>query len=520
MSRPDYDVSIVGYGPVGALAALLLAREGLRVSIHERSSEALSLPRAVGLDGETVRAFQRIGLGDEIAALLQPARDPDELWFTNSKREKLFGLTLSGDEGHNGWRDIAFFDQPELEAKLREFVAAEPRIDVALGDEVIAIEQSEERVALTLRDVDTDAQRRVTAAYVLGCDGASSFVRQTAGIEWTSLGYDQDWLVVDITIKPTANLPRVTMQVCDPERLTTYVCVKDPNRRWEIQLAEGDTREAMLDPHRIEELLLPWTPPDQYEIRRKAVYTFHAATADRWRDGRVLLAGDSAHQTPPFLGQGLNSGFRDAVNLGWKIPLVLSGLCGDALLDSYFDERDAHARDLVDWAVGIGKLMETLAAQEAGRPNPHPDASQRDGYGQGRTAPPLRSGVLMTEQAAQGHPIGHLLRQPRVRLRSGESLRFDALLGAGFAVVGRRREDLAIGSEASTVAKRLGMRFVDLEEIEAPEKGHRLDSAFEKSTAVLLRPDRIVFGAVDDETSLDDLILALGDKLSLESAGV
>jgi 3-(3-hydroxy-phenyl)propionate hydroxylase len=520
MSELDYDVSIVGYGPVAAFTALLLAQEGLRVSIHERSTDVLELPRAVGLDGESVRAFQRIGLGDEIASLLQPPRDPDELWFTNSKHEKLFGLQIPGVEGHQGWRDIAFFDQPELEASLRAFVAAESRIDVFLGEEAISIDASDSQVELALRDLATNSERTITAAYLLGCDGASSFVRHTLGFQWTSLGYDQDWLVVDIVAKPTAGLSLVTMQVCDPERLTTYVCVKDPFRRWEIQLGEGDTHEGMLEPRRIEELLRSWAPPDQYEIRRAAVYTFHAATAERWRDGRVLLAGDSAHQTPPFLGQGLNSGFRDAVNLGWKIPLVLSGLCDATLLDSYFDERDAHARDLVDWAVGIGKLMETLAAQEAGRPNPHPETSQRDGYGQGRSAPPLRSGVLMTEQAAQGYPIGHLLRQPRVRMRSGETLRFDELLGRGFAVVGRTRADLVVGSDAALVAKRIGLRFVDLEETDGPVEGNRFDLVLESSPAVILRPDRIVFGVVDDDHSLDDLIRALGEKLSLRSTAV
>ncbi|MCP5057996.1 MAG: bifunctional 3-(3-hydroxy-phenyl)propionate/3-hydroxycinnamic acid hydroxylase [bacterium] len=517
MTRFDCDVSIVGYGPVAALTALNLARAGLRISIHERSKEALELPRAVGLDGESVRSFQRIGLAEEIDALLQPPRNKDEVWFANSKHEKIFGIEIPPGEGHHGWRDMAFFDQPDLEAELRRLVGAEAGIDVFLGEEAVGIEQSDDRVIVSLRDVEADSVRRLTSSYLLGCDGAASFVRNHAKIEWTSLGYDQDWLVVDITTAPTNDLPMATMQVCDPERIHTYICVKDPNRRWEFQLVPGETREEMSKPERIDALLSSWLPRDQYEIRRAVVYQFHAATANRWRDGRVLLAGDAAHQTPPFLGQGLNAGFRDAMNLGWKLPLVLSGVCDDRLLDSYFDERDAHARDLVEWAVGIGKLMETLAAQEAGKPNPHPDSSQSDGYGQGRTAPPLRSGVLMMEQTKAGAPIGSHLRQPIVRSAAGDFVLFDELLGSGFAAVGRARADLELGPEAEGIAKRLSMRFVALDEIEAFKEGSGPDLVFGTSPAVIVRPDRVIFGVVDADTTLDDLVAALGKKLALRA---
>jgi 2-polyprenyl-6-methoxyphenol hydroxylase-like FAD-dependent oxidoreductase len=367
---PEVDVAIVGCGPVGAFSALLLAEAGLRVAILERCREPVVLPRAVGLDGESLRAFQRIGLGDAVDAILQPPREKDEVCFTDSRQRRLFGVEIP-HYGANGWRDVAFFDQPELEELLREQVARDDRIELCLGHEVVALEQSETGVVLRAVGPAADRPSELRASFVLGCDGASSFVRRAVGIDWLSLGYDQDWLVVDIVQGPEAELPPVTMQVCDPARLTTYVCVKDPNRRWEFQLLAGETREEMLRPEKIEELLRPWLPREHYEVRRSAVYQFHAATADRWREGRVFLAGDAAHQTPPFLGQGLNAGFRDAVNLGWKIPLVHSGACDVSLLDSYEAERDAHARDLVEWAVAVGRLMETLAAREAGEPAPH-----------------------------------------------------------------------------------------------------------------------------------------------------
>ena len=506
-----HDVAIVGFGPVGALTALELAHAGLRVLILERSSDPVELPRAVGLDGESVRAFQRIGFGDPVAGLCQPPREKDEVIFTNSRLEPLFGTEIPR-VGANGWRDVAFFDQPELEALLRRFVARSDRIDVRLGREVVAIDQDADEVRLRSTAVGEPSETEHRASFAIGCDGASSFVREALGVSWQSLGYDQDWLVVDVIQGPDANLPLATMQVCDPARLTTYVCVKDPNRRWEFQLLDGETREEMLRPEKIRELIAPWTTPEHYEIRRAAVYQFHAATADAWQLGRVFLAGDAAHQTPPFLGQGLNSGFRDAANLGWKIPLVLANVCDASLLRSYAVERDAHARDLVQWAVAIGQLMETLAAREAGLPDPYP-ADRNSGYGQGRTAPPLRDGVLVAEQCRGKHPVGQQLRQPTVRDSDGETCRVDALFGSGFCVIGRKQSDVRMGAEAAAVLERIGGRALGLEGLELVEG--EMDPLFDTYPTVVLRPDRYIFGVVDDLWDLDRLMIELGEKLAL-----
>ncbi len=513
VSIEKYDVAIVGYGPVGALLALELADSDLRVVILERSCEPVELPRAVGLDGESVRAFQRLGFGDLVAGICQPPREIDQVLFANSRREPIFGATMP-KVGEHGWRDVAFFDQPELEALLRELVAKDDRIDVLFGHEVKQIEQDRNGVELQSMCLDNGTEVQRLVSYAVGCDGASSFVREHLGIAWESLGYDQDWLVVDVTQGPDANLPLATMQVCDPERLTTYVCVKDPNRRWEFQLLEGETREEMLRPEKIQSLLDPWTARDNYEIRRAAVYQFHAATAGCWQVGRVFLAGDAAHQTPPFLGQGLNAGFRDAVNLGWKIPMVESGLCDARLLETYQRERDAHAKELVEWAVAIGRLMETLAAREAGKPDPYP-ADEGSGYGQRRTAPPLRGGVLMMEQCREKTvPIGCMLRQPSVRGDDGAVHRLDEVFGSSFTAVARKASDLVLGLEAEGVLERLGGRVVCLEDLVVVEG--ELDRVFDTHAALILRPDRYIFGVVDDDWNLDALVLELGRKMALK----
>jgi 3-(3-hydroxy-phenyl)propionate hydroxylase len=383
---------------------------------------------------------------------------------------------------------------------------------------VVALEQTEDEVVVRSDDGSAGAPTDTRASFAIGCDGASSFVRGALEIPWLSLGYDQDWLVVDIVLEPEADLPILTMQVCDPARLTTYVCVKDPNRRWEFQLLPGETRAEMLRPERIRELLDDWLPPEHYSVRRAAVYQFHAATAQRWREGRVFLAGDAAHQTPPFLGQGLNTGCRDVVNLAWKLCLVLDRSCGDELLDTYAAERDAHARDLVEWAVAIGKLMEAMAAIEAGKPPADPAAAdQSSGYGQGRTAPPLQGGVIMVEQQSEDSSTGHVLRQPTVRTPDGQECRLDELLGAGFAVVARDPEALVLSAASRAFLDRLGARMVSLQGIELVEGD--LDRLFVDHDVAIVRPDRYVFGTTDENWSLDALVAALERKLAVRASG-
>jgi len=506
-----FDVAIIGYGPVGALAALSLAEAGHSVLVLERSIEPTQLPRAVGLDGETLRAFQRFGLGDEINALCQPPRNPNRVEFVNSRHEVLFGLDVLA-YGPNGWPDILFFDQPEFEAEVRKIVATRDRIDIRLGHEVVAISQDAEGVSIRTAGGYGREEVEHRATFAIACDGASSFVRRAMGIGWQSLGYDQDWLVVDITQGPKAELPLTTMQVCDPARLTSYICVKDPNRRWEFQLVEGETPEEMLAPAKIRELLAPWTAPENYEIRRSAVYQFHAATADAWRVGRIFLAGDAAHQTPPFLGQGLNAGFRDAVNLGWKLPLVLAEVCGEKLLDTYAAERDGHARDLVERAVSVGKLMETFAAREAGLPDPHTAESigiKLDGP----IVPPMRGGVLVAEQTRDGSRVGGLLNQPTVRDANGVTQRLDQFLGRSFCVVGKTPGDLEMNSNSSALLRRLGGRAVALETLEVVEGS--LDALFDSHSAAVVRPDRYIFGVVDEAWDLDRLLSELEGMLSV-----
>ena len=519
-----YDVALIGLGPVGCCAAILLAEAGLRVVAIEREAEVYALPRAVNLDGEIIRAFQQVGRGQAVQDLMQTVRPDDRAGFANSKREWLFGQK-SRSFGRNGWQPGNMFDQPEVESYLRTEATEHENVDALIGFEMTNFEQQPDGVQVTHQPVGSDSRVTVTAQYLIACDGASSSVRKALGIGWQDLGYDHEWLVVDVVLKSGHTLDNSTVQVCDPDRIHTYVATKDPFRRWEFKMLPGETSAAMLRPETIHTLIDPWTPRDTYEIRRAAVYQFHAANADRWRAGRVFIAGDAAHQTPPFLGQGMNTGMRDAINLAWKLPLVVKGIAHEALLDTYFDERAAHAHDLVAWAVSIGQLMEHMAEQErCAREGLDPPATPSDlgssGYGQGREQPPIRAGVVMVEQVSDSGSAGHLFRQPIVRstglgARDDDQagVRFDDYMGHGFALVIKGEAQPALNAKSRDIMQRLGVKIVTLDGLEAIQ-GH-FDSVFEQYDAVMVRPDRLIFGHTSTQVSLDLLVLQLADQLAL-----
>ena len=410
------------------------------------------------------------------------------------------------------------FDQPELEGYLRETALSEADVSAHIGAEATAVADEDDRVVVEGLKLGSNETFALSVRYLIGCDGPSSFVRRSIGSRWQDLGYNHDWLVVDIATQPGHQLDYGTMQVCDPDRLSTYVCTKDPYRRWEFKLNPGESWDEMLEPERIQSLIDPWTPRGTYGIRRAAVYQFHAAVADEWRQGNVFIAGDAAHQTPPFLGQGMNAGMRDAINLAWKLPLVMSGDASPALLDTYQAERLAHATDLVDWAAAIGQLMEHLAAVEAaqrqGEPPPEvPARQQSSGYGQGREMPPLRDGVIMLDQLSDNGSTGYLFNQPMVRDGNGNELRLDDGLGPGFAVVARDADALKLSRASEDVLDRLNARRVALDGLEA-SRGN-FDRLFDQAAAAIVRPDRYVFGHTDENHRLDDLIARLARLMHL-----
>ncbi|WP_448615090.1 bifunctional 3-(3-hydroxy-phenyl)propionate/3-hydroxycinnamic acid hydroxylase [Modestobacter sp. URMC 112] len=469
-------VVVVGAGPVGVTAALLLARRGVDVLVLDRHSAPYPRPRAVHLDDESLRVLQDAGVADAFAAVSRPMAglrllDGDGRVLVEFRR----------GPGVHGWPQASMFTQPDLEALLRAGLAAEPRATLRGGVEVVGVDP-DGPVRLTVRDRATGAEEVLVADAVLGCDGANSTVRRLIGARMLDLGPAERWLVVDLVSAVPLDLWPGVVQVCDPGRPATLMPVAGDRYRAEFRLAEEESAAGLDLP-----ALLAGLGAAGAEVVRTAEYRYAAQVADRWRAGRVLLCGDAAHLTPPFIGQGLGLGLRDAHQVAWKLAAVLAG-ADDALLDTHQAERAPHARALVRLAVLVGRLM-TGGGAWAGVLRRGVLAAVRGLPGVSDFAltsrtPPLRPGRLVRRcRVAPGSPVGGLVPQPTVR-RGGVPVRLDDVLGAGWAV-------LTAGAPAPELPDAPDPRVLQVGpgpgQLDSPELARWL-----RGRAVLVRPDRIV----------------------------
>jgi len=481
----DVDVAIVGYGPTGAVLANLLGARGWRVALLDREPGLLNLPRAVHFDGEVMRIFQAAGIAADLLPHVRPSLG---MQYVNLAGQLMLERKPASGNGVHGWANNYLFHQPDLEQALRRGVARYPGVGQWLRHEVESVSQDDARATLRARDLASGAWRHLHAQWVVGCDGARSLVRDTLGCAQEDLGLHQSWLVVDVVLERDVDLPVATVQFCDPARPMTFVNVTGRRRRWEIMLMPGDDPQAMTQPDALWRLLSRWIRPGDATLVRHAAYTFHALMAERWRDRRLLIAGDSAHQTPPFLGQGMCAGIRDASNLAWKLDLVLRG--SDArLLDTYQSERGPHVREYIETAVRLGNIIQTTDPEVA---------AQRDRqFAQGGTqeivnlAPRLGPGCRTGAAWA-----GTIPGQPR--LSDGRML--DEALEHGFAVLSAND---AVTAPLSA-AQRAPLEALDAQWLEDPALEKWLATL--AATVVVLRPDRYVFGTAQTTGALVRLI--------------
>lgn len=403
-----HDVAIIGFGPVGALLANLLGQAGLRVGVFERDTAIHPLPRAVHFDGEVMRIFQSVGLAARIAAAARSSSKG--MHFVNAGGRALMVRRGIDGPGPHGWAGNWYFHQPELEAILREGVARFPNVEVHLGRDIADIGE-------------------IDARYIVGCDGARSLVRRAIGSRQRDLGLHQPWLVVDLLCDPASSrvtaLPDHTVQLCDPARPMTVVHVGGKRRRWEIMLMPGDDPARLTEPGVFWPMMARWLGPDDAVLERAAVYTFHSVVQEGWRKGRLMLAGDACHQTPPFLGQGMCAGMRDASNLAWKLATVLKGDADQTLLDTYESERLPHVRAFIELAVKLGAvLQETDPAAATARDRRFEAGAETFDFPQPQLGPGFRDDGPS--------PVGTIFPQPR--LTDGRLM--DEAIGQRFAIVG------------------------------------------------------------------------------------
>lgn len=462
------DVAIVGYGPTGATLANLLTECGVRVAVIEREEAMYHLPRAVHFDGETMRVFQTVGVAD---ALSEKVHINPGMKFVDPGGNLLLDWPRPQEIGPQGWHASFRLHQPDLETLLREKLASRANAKILTGTKVLSLAENANTVTL---DCEADNGRAVTvhANYVVGCDGARSLVRGAIGSGMDDLGFEERWLVVDVLLKrDRPDLGDHSVQFCDPIRPMTYCRSPANRRRWEITVLDGETDAQVTDPARIWTFLAPWITPAGADLERSAVYTFRSAVAETWRRGRVMIAGDAAHLTPPFMGQGMCAGIRDAANLAWKLALVVQGRADSALLDSYQQERDPNVRAYIETAMRLGGLINTVDRDTA--------LAQAEVTGSGSArmasiAPPLGPSDLGGSNRPHGPHVGHLFPQPH--LNDG-ALMDDRI---GYAPVLILRAPLAVAAS--------GVQTLDA--ITHPNLTPALD-AF-GAQGVLIRPDRYI----------------------------
>ena len=479
----QFDVAIVGYGPAGATLAHLLGQCGLKTLVLERESTHYHLPRAVHFDAEVMRVFQWIGIADEMEPLTH--RHPG-MKFVAPDGTLLLDWPRPQGEGPHGWRANFRFHQPDLEALLRDHLARRPEVVIRTRCDVFHVEDTGDLVTLRYEDTSRGKVERVQAKYVVGCDGARSLIRRYIEGGMEDYGFHERWLVVDVILKKDVpELGDHSIQYCVPERPATYVRTPGLRRRWEITVKPDEDSTEISKPERVWELLSDWISPEQAELERTAVYTFHSLVAEDWRKGRLLLAGDACHQTPPFMGQGMCAGTRDVANLYWKLALICQGkVTGEAaenLLDTYESERKPNAREYIKTAVRLGGLINTAGTDEALR------AALPSANGSARMesiAPPIGPGLGIGEKS------GRLFGQPR--LNDGRLI--DDVYRHRFVIVAE--DELAADLHLLD-----GVALVTTSVSNAADHLAKLGAS-----ATVLRPDRHTLGSADTREDLVALL--------------
>jgi 3-(3-hydroxy-phenyl)propionate hydroxylase len=482
----ETDVVIVGYGPVGATLANLLGLRGIRTLLLEREASVYHLPRAVHFDDEVMRVFETAGLSATIepGVILSPG-----MLFIDRDGRLLVDWSRPADTTAQGWPPSFRFHQPTLEQILRDGLAHRPCVSAMTRCDVFALDEDDDGVLVRFEDLTSGRLLGCRAKYVVGCDGARSLVRRFMGAELDDLGFHERWLVLDFLLsRPRPDLGDYSVQFCDSVRPATYVRGVGDRRRWEITLLPHEESQLMTAPERIWPLLSRWVTPQDGAIERAAVYTFHSVVAECWRRGRLLLAGDSAHQTPPFLGQGMCAGIRDASNLAWKLADVVAGRASDRLLDSYERERSPHVREYIERAVRLGGIINTRNTADAlsslGRKGDEPIKFSS-------AKPRLGPGLWICDDES----AGRLAPQPLLHCGS----KLDQIVGYEFALLAAPAFLRTLSPKAKAALQDNRVRVVD-----DPALHDWLDA--NHTTAAIVRPDRYVLGTAACEGRLMELL--------------
>jgi 3-(3-hydroxy-phenyl)propionate hydroxylase/flavoprotein hydroxylase len=501
-----YDVAVVGYGPVGMVTAALLGRAGHRVAVVERYPTLYNLPRAAIFDDETMRTFARLGIAERLLPLVHAQQNYE---WRNGNGELLIEHEFSA-VGRSGWAEWYMMYQPDLEDALDATCRALPNVHVRQGGGVTGYQQDDAAVRVLV-----DGAPNVTARYVVACDGGHSFTRQWLGIEQDDYGFSEPWMVCDFRLTAAVTLP-MARQVCDPGQPISIISLGPKHHRFSFMLDSEEAFATESEPARVWHRVREFLDERHAELIRLATYTFRSRIAHRWRAGRILLAGDAAHQMPPFLGQGMCSGVRDAQNLSFKLDRLLRGESAESILDSYQSEREPHVRAVVEKGIELGRVQTTrdpaaaaardarlIGARQARR---KPDKMRFPGIGPGLVA-------------ADTPGAGLLVPQGMVSAGAGPA-RFDEVAGYGFTILVDARSDGFATATVAEAAAQIGARVWHIGARAGSDAVIDLDGAYRAwfdevgCRAAVVRPDHYVYGTASSASELAELSRRLRDALS------
>jgi 2-polyprenyl-6-methoxyphenol hydroxylase-like FAD-dependent oxidoreductase len=486
-----FDVAVVGYGPVGMACAALLGRAGHSVVVLERYATLYNLPRAAIFDDETMRTFAKL---DVTPRLLPKIHASPSYEWRNAEGELLIEHEFSL-RGRSAWAEWYEMYQPDLEEALDRSARSSGNVDVRFESTVDRYDQNADGVTLHLSD-----GRSVEAAYVIAADGGNGRTRDLLGVTLTDYGFSEPWMVCDFELTADVDIPRA-MQVCDPAQPVSVISLGPRHHRFSFMLDAEEDFESERAPEKVWARVSRWLQPDQAELIRVATYVFRSLMADRWRHGRIVLAGDSAHQMPPFLGQGMCSGIRDAQNLAFRLDLILRRQAGDDLLDGYQSEREPQVTAVIHRGIELGRVQtmrDPVAAAERDRKliadrkaRRRPERIRFPGIGPGLVG--------------RGSSAGELSPQGDVTA-DGVRGRFDEVFGYGLVVIGA--PDASPLTEAALAACRGTVDAVVQFAVEADDVEGVYGRWFDETGAkfAVVRPDFYVYGTAHDEFGLVALL--------------
>ena len=485
MSYKVFDICIIGYGPVGATLSGLLSSLGLSVLVIEKNNGVSPTARAINTDSEQLRTFNFLNIAPKIIA---NSRKIKKVHFTDSEFNPYSTIDIP-KEDNLGWPPALLFYQPELETIIRDSNLKYKNLKILENTKAVNIEDTNP-IRVDIRNDRKDS--RIYCKYLIGCDGANSFVRKYIDSKLIDFGFDQDWIVIDAHTTKQIDISKdEAKQICDPNRLQTYVPGRRNHKRFEFKLLKGETKKDFTK-KKVWELLSPWINRNNSKIERAVVYKFHACIAEKWRDKNIFIAGDAAHQMPPFLGAGMGTGIRDVFNLAWKVYLVIKGKAGENLLETYQLEREPHANWTVQQAKLIGEMMEQFSYREKGEKY----VPSNTGYGE--VFPHLANGYY-------GDPTDGLIATPFCRFNLDSSEKdSDEYFGWNFGLISKKK----LPKEINLILKKMNIKFLSVND-------NKLKNYFKDANYLLIRPDKYLFSRSRTNSELKEALSELEKQFSL-----